>query len=87
MEVQNTTIDRQHPNGYEWCINAPVIDAHGVVQVNSEDGNLYVINQDGMLKQKVFLKRAVGAAYAPLSLGPDGKIYTQNDGVLFVLGK
>ena len=26
---QNTTIDRNHPNGYEWCVNAPVIDKSG----------------------------------------------------------
>jgi hypothetical protein len=29
---------------------------------------------------------AIGAAYTPLSLGPDGKIYTQNAGHLFVIG-
>jgi len=23
---QNTTIDAQDPNGYEWCVNAPVTD-------------------------------------------------------------
>ena len=27
---KNTTIDKDHPNGYEWCINAPAIDAKGV---------------------------------------------------------
>ena len=86
-KFKNTTIDGQHPNGYEWCINAPVIGADGLVHVNSEDGNLYVLNQGGTLKHKIFLKHAEAAAYTPLSLGPDGKIYTQNDGVLFVLGK
>jgi hypothetical protein len=30
---------------------------------------------------------STGAAYTPVSLGPDGKIYAQNDGVLFVLGQ
>jgi hypothetical protein len=57
------------------------------VYANSEDGNLYVLNRDGTLKGKIFLKQAIGAAYTPLSLGPDGKIYTQNDGVLFVVGQ
>jgi len=34
----------------------------------------------------LFLKVAIGAAYTPLAIGPDGRIYTQNDGVLFVTG-
>jgi outer membrane protein assembly factor BamB len=84
---KNTTIDKDHPNGYEWCINAPAIDAKGVLYVNSEDGNVYVLNQGGKLRSKLFLQVALGAAYTPLSLGPDGKIYTQNDGVLFVVGQ
>jgi outer membrane protein assembly factor BamB len=84
---KNTTIDKNHPNGYEWCINAPTIDANGVVYVNSEDGRVYVVAQGGKQQSKLFLQQAVGAAYTPLSLGPDGKIYTQNDGVLFVVGK
>jgi hypothetical protein len=58
-----------------------------VVYVNSEDGNVYVLNQGGKLPSKLFLRVALGAAYTPLSLGPDGKIYTQNDGVLFVVGQ
>jgi hypothetical protein len=40
-QFQNTTIDSDHPNGYEWCINAPAIDSAGTVYVNSEDGNVY----------------------------------------------
>jgi hypothetical protein len=32
------------------------------------------------------LKLALDAAYTPLSIGSDGKIYTQNDGHLFVIG-
>jgi hypothetical protein len=34
----------------------------------------------------LFLNLALGAAYTPLSIGADGKIYTQNDGHLFVVG-
>ena len=86
-KFKNTTIDKNHPNGYEWCINAPAIDANGVVYVNSEDGNVYVLEQGGKLQSKLFLQLALGAAYTPLSLGPDGKIYTQNDGELFVVGQ
>jgi hypothetical protein len=78
----------QWPNvGFEWCINAPVVDSHGVVYANSEDGNLYAINQGGTLKQNIFLQLALGAAYTPLAIGPDGRIYTENDGVLFMVGQ
>ena len=73
--------------GFEWCINAPVVDKHGVVYANSEDGNIYAINQGGSLKQNIFLDLALGAAYTPLAIGPDGKIYTENKGTLFVIGK
>jgi hypothetical protein len=84
---KNTTVDKNHPGGYEWCINAPAIDAKGVVYVNSEDGHVYVLNQGGTLQSKLFLQEALGSAYTPLALGPDGKIYTQNDGELFVVGQ
>jgi hypothetical protein len=73
--------------GFEWCINAPVVDASGVVYANSEDGNLYAIAQGGILKTNIFLQQALGAAYTPLAIGPDGKIYTENEGRLFVVGQ
>jgi len=75
-----------HPNGFEWCINAPAVDQLGNVYANSEDGNLYVIRQGGVSVSNLFMNLAIGAAYTPLSLGPDGMIYTQNDGKLFVIG-
>jgi hypothetical protein len=78
--------DPAQPNGFEWCINAPAIDANGNIYANSEDGNMYVIGQGGMLKAKLFTNLAIGAAYTPLAIGPDGRIYTQNDGHLFVIG-
>lgn len=80
-----TCVD-DHPNSFEWCVNAPVIDKNGVVYANSEDGNLFAINQGGTLKQKIFQQLALGAAYTPASMGGDGKIYSQNDGHLFVVG-
>jgi hypothetical protein len=75
-----------HPLGFEWCVNALAIDARGVVYANSEDGSLYAINQGGTLRERLFLQLAIGAAYTPLSLGSDGRIYTQNAGHLFAVG-
>ena len=76
-----------HPNGFEWCINAPAVDAVGNVYANSEDGRLYVIGQGGIEIGSLFTNLALGAAYTPLAIGPDGLIYTQNDGHLFVIGQ
>ncbi len=86
-QFKNTSTDSTHNNGFEWCINAPAIDLLGNVYVNSEDGNLFVLQQGGGLVGNIFLNQAVGAAYTPLSLGFDGKIYTENDGLLFVVGR
>ena len=85
--VPNTSGNQWENIGFEWCINAPVIDKQGVVYANSEDGNLYAIQQGGTLKQNIFLDLALGAAYTPLAIGPDGKVYTENKGTLFVIGK
>ncbi len=88
---QSTTIDSDHPNGYEWCINMPAIDTDGNVYVNSEDGNVYELPQGNSgvfttATAKLFLDSAIGAAYTPISVGPEGKLYTQNNGHLFVVG-
>lgn len=76
----------EHPYGFEWCVNALAVDSRGVVYVNSEDGHLYAIDQGGSMRERIFLQFALGAAYTPLSLGADGKIYTQNAGHLFAVG-
>lgn len=80
-----TCVD-DHPFSFEWCVNAPAIDANGVIYVNNEDGNLYAINPDGTLKQRIFQQLALRAAYTPASIGPDGKIYSQQNGRLIVIG-
>ena len=82
----NVTCVADHPFGFEWCVNAPVVDSTGVTYANSEDGGLYVLRPDGTLRESLFLNLAIGAAYTPLSMSSDGKIFTQNDGVLFVVG-
>jgi hypothetical protein len=76
----------QSTTNYEWCVNAPAVDKNGTVYADSEDGNVYVINQGGTLKGNLFLQDAVGAAYTPIAIGNDGKIYTLNDGNMFVVG-
>jgi hypothetical protein len=90
-QFQDTTLDASHTNGFEWCINMPAIDAGGSVYVNSEDGNIYELPQghSGVFTApagRLFLNQALGAAYTPLSIGPDGKLYTQNNGHLFAVG-
>jgi len=75
-----------HADGFEWCVNQPAVDAAGVVYANSEDGFLYAVGRDGKLKERIFLDRAIGAAYTPVSLDSAGRIYAQNFGKLFVVG-
>lgn len=75
-----------HPQTFEWCVNSLAVDERGVVYVNSEDGHLYALDQGGTLRERIFLQLALGAAYTPLSLGVEGRIYTQNAGRLFVVG-
>jgi hypothetical protein len=88
---QGTTTDSLHPNGFEWCINMPAVDAAGNVFVNSEDGNIYRLPQGnhGIFTTpgaRMFLKVAIAAAYTPVAIGPDGKLFTLNAGELFVIG-
>jgi hypothetical protein len=82
----NVTCVSDHPFGFEWCVNAFVIDGAGYVYANSEDGNLFKIPQGGIGVTNIFQQLALGAAYTPTSIGSDGKIYSQNAGHLFVAG-
>jgi hypothetical protein len=74
-------------DNFEWCVNAPAVDQSGTVYADSEDGNLFVIKQGGTVKGKIFLEKAEGAAYTPVSIGQNGKIYTLNNGDMFAIGK
>jgi hypothetical protein len=76
-----------HPDGFEWCINAPAVDPEGTVYANSEDGALYAIKQGGKTAESIFLGESVGAAYTPLSIDGKGRIYAENLGTLFVVGE
>ncbi len=81
-----TCVD-DHPEGFEWCINQPAVDAAGTLYVNGEDGVLYAFDRAGNPAGQIFLDTALGAAYTPVALGPDGVVYTQNNGHLFAVGK
>jgi hypothetical protein len=80
-----TCVD-DHPNGFEWCVNQPAIDASARVYLNSEDGTLYAFDADGSVAGSLFLDTALGAAYTPVAIGPDGTVWAQNDGHLFAVG-
>jgi outer membrane protein assembly factor BamB len=78
--------DGTHPNGFEWCISAPAIDRDGTVYGLSEDGNLYVVDSRGHLRERVFLSKTLAASYTPVSIDQRGRVYAQNNGELYVLG-
>jgi outer membrane protein assembly factor BamB len=75
-----------HPNGFEWCINAPAVDAAGMVYGNSEDGHIYAIDSSGHMRDRFFLDRALGAAYTPLALDGVGRVFALNNGTMTVIG-
>jgi len=85
-QFQDTTINHNHPDGYEWCANAAAVDMNGIVYADNEDGYLYAVNQRGALQQKIFLERAISAGYTPTSIGGDGTIYTENGGHFIAVG-
>ena len=76
-----------HPGGFEWCVNSVAVDRFGTTYANSEDGHLYAIDSGGKLRDRIFLDTARGAAYTPISLDDQGRLYPQNNGVLFVVGR
>jgi hypothetical protein len=76
-----------HPQGFEWCVNAAAVDENGTVYANSEDGRAYAILQGGTVAQSRFLVQSLGAAYTPVTVDGQGRTYTMNGGVLTVVGK
>jgi outer membrane protein assembly factor BamB len=80
------TCTSDHPNGFEFCVNAVAVDANGVVYADSEDGNVYAVAQGGTLAHALFMNLSLGAAYTPVSIGADGKVYSQNFGHMLATG-
>ena len=69
-------------DGMSWQDTAAMADVRrNVISIWKAKGDA-----DPQSEYGVFLKSAEDAAYTPLSIGPDGKIYTQNDGHIFVVG-
>jgi hypothetical protein len=88
-KFQSTSPER--PGGFEWCVNAPLVDGDGVVYANSEDGRLYAIDQGhrGVFTtplRSVVLNGPLSSAYTPLSISANGTILTESDGHLFAIG-
>jgi outer membrane protein assembly factor BamB len=75
------------PTGFEWCMNAPVVDRDGTVYATSEDGNVYAIRQGGVEAGRFFLSRTRAASYTPAAIDARGRIYALNNGELFVVGE
>ena len=76
-----------HPDGFEWCVNAPAVDPDGTVYANSEDGRVYSIRQGGTLVEQRFLLQSLGAAYTPIAIDSKGRVYSMNGGVMTVVGQ
>lgn len=72
--------------GFEWCVNAPAIDARGTVYVNAEDGIIYALAQGGVLLDRLSLAGPLGAAYTPVAIDAQGRVYAQTGGHLFAVG-
>jgi len=86
-QYKDPSVNKSHPDGFEWCVNAPAVDANGVVYGNNEDGYLYAVQPGGTQAQRIFLDRTINAGYTPVSLGSDGMIYGENAGHLIAIGQ
>ncbi|HVP60763.1 MAG TPA: hypothetical protein VMT11_09405 [Myxococcaceae bacterium] len=76
-----------HPDGFEWCVNAPAVGPDGTVYANSEDGRVYSIRQGGSQGEQRFLLQSLGAAYTPIAIDSKGRVYSMNGGLLTVVGQ
>jgi hypothetical protein len=95
MKVVESVLSPDHEPGtpagarYEWCINSAVVDsADDSVFVNSEEGMLYRWDlATNTLAEKIHLNAPRGESYTPTMLGPDGTVYSINDGYLYAVGR
>jgi hypothetical protein len=90
LTVLGPTADPGYPGGVrEWCINTAAVDpATRSVLVNSEDGFLYRWSlATNTLSERFQLGGAIGEAYTPTAIGPDGTVYAINNAVLYAIGQ
>jgi len=92
-EVETQTGPTPFPGGapgatYEWCINSSVADPQtGVVIAGSEDGFVYSWNlKTNTLTPGLSLNAPRPEPYTPSESGPDGTIYSINNGTLYAIG-
>jgi hypothetical protein len=73
----------------EWCVNSAAVDPNGkAIFINSEDGKLYRWDLTaGVLTQSLWLDNGYGQAYTPTAIGPDGAVYSINNGTLIAVTK
>ena len=73
----------------EWCVNSAAVDPNGkAIFMNSEDGKLYRWDLTaGTLTQTIWLDSGYGQAYTPTAIGPDGTVYSINNGTLLAVTK
>jgi hypothetical protein len=82
----SVTCVNDHPQGFEWCLNAPAVDKDGTVYAGGEDGVVYAVGQGGGDRGHLFLETSLGSGYTPVALDYRGRIYAQNAGQLVVVG-
>jgi hypothetical protein len=88
LVVVGCTTDGIYPSVREWCINAAAVDpANRSVYMPSEDGRLYRWDLSlNSLSEAINLPLAIGEPYVPVTIAPDGTIYTLNAAKLFAIG-
>jgi len=84
-EWKYQVVSKNPRNGF--CVNAPAVDANGVVYADNENGNLYAVQQGGTVASSISIGGRVNAGYTPVSIGGDGLIYALNAGHLVVVGQ
>jgi len=90
-EVQTQLGPSGSPEGglYEWCINSSVVDTkNGAVYAGSEAGKMFRWDlATNTLSQTLTLNAPRPEPYTPSEVGPDGTLYSINNGTLYAIGK
>ena len=89
LTIAGPTPDGSPPAVKEWCINSAAVDPWSrSVIVNSEDGNVYRWDlAANVFSEAMQLTSGVPEPYTPTAIGPDGTVYSINNGMLFAIGE